>query len=133
LTRAATKNTTVLRQGDNLFKLFGTRLAESSFGYMILAACMVIPTMWLPNLKALSFLGAAGLTATVTVTLSVVYTLLSCNFEPGAVTSLANWSTLPLVFGILTFNFSGHGVFPSVQGAMKDPETFPQVRVCCYY
>lgn len=59
-------------QGDNLFKLFGaTGLASSPAAYMLLAAAIMIPTVWLPDLKALSFLGAAGVTATCTVSAAV--------------------------------------------------------------
>ena len=45
----------------------------------------------------------------------------------GAVTSAANWTSMPLVFGILAFVYSGHGVFPSVRASMKQPEDFPKV------
>lgn len=59
-------------QGDNLFKLFGaTSLASSPSMYMLLAALFMIPTVWLPDLKTLSFLGAAGVTATCTVSAAV--------------------------------------------------------------
>ena len=59
-------------QGDNLFKLFGaTSWLTSSSMYMLLAACMMIPTVWLPDLKTLSVLGAAGVTATCTVSAAV--------------------------------------------------------------
>ena len=34
---------------------------------------------------------------------------------------------MPLVFGILAFVYSGHGVFPSVRASMKQPEDFPKV------
>lgn len=39
----------------------------------------------------------------------VAYTLLTGNFPVGAVTDTALWATLPLVFGIMTFCYSGHG------------------------
>lgn len=42
-------------------------------------------------------------------------------------TSAANWTSMPLVFGILAFVYSGHGVFPSVRASMKVPEDFPKV------
>ena len=45
----------------------------------------------------------------------------------GAATDPALLATLPLVFGIMTFCYSGHGVFPSIQASMKEPEKFPQV------
>lgn len=70
----------------------------------------------------------ASLDAAVRVWLQVAYTFLTGSFAPGAVTDVANWATLPLVFGIMTFCYSGHGVFPSIQKSMKDPSTFPQVH-----
>lgn len=48
-------------------------------------------------------------------------------FPAGAVTSVGNWATMPLVFGIMAFVYSGHGVFPSVRASMKRPEQFPKV------
>jgi hypothetical protein len=55
-----------------MFKLFGANsLASNSSMYMLLAAAIMIPTVWLPDLKALSVLGAAGVTATCTVSAAV--------------------------------------------------------------
>ncbi|GIL72720.1 hypothetical protein Vretifemale_3019 [Volvox reticuliferus] len=120
-------------EGDNMFKLFGpSSLASNPSMYMLLAAAIMIPTVWLPDLKALSFLGAAGVTATCTVSAAVAYTFLSGSFTPGAPTSLANWATLPLVLGICTFCYSGHGVFPAIQKSMKEPQHFPQVLNVAY-
>ena len=64
-------------QGDNLFQLLGPRFAPDSATYMLLAALVMIPTVWLPDLKALSKLGVVGVGATLTVTAAVAYTLLS--------------------------------------------------------
>ena len=44
---------------------------------MLLAALVMIPTVWLPDLKTLSSLGVVGVTATLTVTAAIAYTLLS--------------------------------------------------------
>ena len=120
-------------EGDNAFNLFGaTSVLPNAGAYMLAAACLMIPTVWLPNLSALSILGVFGVTATCTVTASVLYTLLSGSFVPGAITDAALWATLPLVFGIMTFCYSGHGVFPAIQASMKEPEKFPQVLNAAY-
>jgi vesicular inhibitory amino acid transporter len=58
--------------------------------------------------------------------LQVAYLLFSGSFVPGACTDLALWSSVPLVFGIMTFCYSGHGVFPSIQASMKNPQEFPK-------
>jgi len=114
-------------EGDNMFSLLGKKLAENASQYMFIAAAIMIPTVWLPDLRSLSFLGVFGVTATCTVVASVAYTLLTGNFAPGAPTDVALWGTLPLVFGIMTFCYSGHGVFPAIQASMAEPERFPQV------
>ncbi|KAK9826368.1 hypothetical protein WJX81_002972 [Elliptochloris bilobata] len=119
-------------EGDNLFQLFGTRFAPDAGAYMLMAACVMLPTVWLPDLKALSYLGFFGVGATITVLGAVAYTYLSGSFPAGAATAAANWSALPLVFGIMAFVYSGHGVFPSIQRSMKEPSRFPQVLNIAY-
>ena len=64
-------------QGDNLFQLLGTRFAPDAGAYMLMAACVMLPTVWLPDLKALSYLGFFGVGATITVLCAVAYTFLS--------------------------------------------------------
>ena len=62
-------------QGDNMFNLFGTNLMGGLFSspaaYMLAAAAIMIPTVWLPDLSALSTLGFVGVSATCTVTATV--------------------------------------------------------------
>ena len=68
-------DTFTLLQGDNLFHLLGSRFLPDGAAYMLAAATVMVPTVWLPNLKALSYLGVFGITATVTVATTV-----SCSF-----------------------------------------------------
>ncbi|MEW5303382.1 MAG: hypothetical protein WDW36_006081 [Sanguina aurantia] len=119
-------------EGDNLFKLMGDTLFGSAGGYLLLAAAIMIPTVWLPDLGSLAFLGLAGFGATCTVAASVAYTLATGSFVAGAATNVALWASLPLVFGIMTFCYSGHGVFPAIQASMKDPKQFPKVLDIAY-
>eukprot|EP00199_Chlamydomonas_sp_CCMP681_P000942 CAMPEP_0119103356 /NCGR_PEP_ID=MMETSP1180-20130426/1798_1 /TAXON_ID=3052 ORGANISM="Chlamydomonas cf sp, Strain CCMP681" /NCGR_SAMPLE_ID=MMETSP1180 /ASSEMBLY_ACC=CAM_ASM_000741 /LENGTH=441 /DNA_ID=CAMNT_0007087827 /DNA_START=206 /DNA_END=1531 /DNA_ORIENTATION=- len=123
-------------EGDNMFSLMGAKalapIATNASHYMLLAAAVMIPTVWLPNLSSLSFLGVFGVAATCAVVASVAFTLCSGSFVAGAVTDPALWATLPLVFGIMTFCYSGHGVFPAIQASMKTPEDFPQVLNVAY-
>ena len=73
-------------QGDNLFQLLGPSWAPDASAYMLLAAAAMVPTVWLPDQKSLSYLGFLGITATMTVTGAVAYTLLTgkscvCHFR----------------------------------------------------
>jgi solute carrier family 32 (vesicular inhibitory amino acid transporter) len=38
---------------------------------MLAAACVMIPTVWLPNVKTLSYLGFAGVAGTLSVAATV--------------------------------------------------------------
>ncbi|KAJ9526617.1 hypothetical protein QJQ45_017626 [Haematococcus lacustris] len=120
-------------EGDNMYSLLGNMLASSASQYMLIAAAIMIPTVWLPDLSALSFLGVFGVTATTTVVASVLYTLVTGNFTAGALTHNALPATLPLVFGIMTFCYSGHGVFPAIQASMKEPQLFPKVLNVAFF
>lgn len=113
--------------GDNLLYLFGPSFLPDSAAYMLAAAVAMIPTVWLPDLKSLAVLGVCGIAATTTVSATVFYTLISGSYAPGAVTTLVNLQTVPLVFGMFAFCFAGHGVFPSIRAQMKQPEQFPRV------
>lgn len=57
-----------------MFNLFGTTMGgflSSPAAYMLAAAAVMIPTVWLPDLSALSTLGFVGVSATCTVTATV--------------------------------------------------------------
>ena len=64
-------------QGQNMFKLLGTKLAPNQDMYILIAAACMIPTVWLPDLKALSVLGVFGFAATLVVSATICYVYLS--------------------------------------------------------
>jgi len=112
--------------GDNLHHLLASTFGRTPAFYMLVAAGAMIPTVWLPDLKALSYLGFLGVSATAAVTLTVLGTFLTGSYAAGAATTMVNAASLPLMIGGITFCFSGHGIFPSVKASMKEPEQFPQ-------
>lgn len=57
--------------GNNLHHLLASSSGRSPAFYTLIAAAAMIPTVWLPDLKALSYLGFAGVSATAAVTLTV--------------------------------------------------------------
>eukprot|EP01025_Chloroclados_australasicus_P050364 TRINITY_DN5782_c0_g2_i2.p1 TRINITY_DN5782_c0_g2~~TRINITY_DN5782_c0_g2_i2.p1 ORF type:complete len:507 (-),score=28.15 TRINITY_DN5782_c0_g2_i2:372-1805(-) len=124
----------LILEGDNLAQLLGSTLGRfiSQTNFVFLAALIVLPTLFMRDVSALSYLGFCGFTATVAVVSCVAYALFSGNYVAGAETVFANWAAVPLLFGIFAFVFAGHGVFPSIQGAMKQPNKFPKVLDVAY-
>lgn len=94
---------------------------------LALAFAVVLPTTWLPDLSALSYVGAAGFISALAVTgiLAYVYAV-----EPHLVTTqLVHLDTLPITFGLLAFVFAGHAVFPTIYASIKPQERhlFPRI------
>lgn len=69
-----------------MFNLFGSALGLSPQHFLAIAAALMIPTVWLPNLSALSFLGVFGVAATTSVVASVCV---------DGVVSLRHWCWVP--------------------------------------
>ena len=57
--------------GDNLHHLLAAQLGHDPSFYMLAAACVMIPTVWLPDVKTLSYLGFAGVAGTLSVAATV--------------------------------------------------------------
>ena len=57
--------------GDNLHHLLAAQLGRDPSFYMLAAACVMIPTVWLPDVKTLSYLGFAGVAGTLSVAATV--------------------------------------------------------------
>ncbi|KAJ7531424.1 hypothetical protein O6H91_14G043500 [Diphasiastrum complanatum] len=124
----------LILEGDNLSSLFpGAHL--NVFGYQmdspkfftILAALLVLPTVWLRDLSRLSYLSAGGVIASIVIVLAV--------FWVGAIDGIgfhnhgrfADLANLPMSVGLFGFCYSGHAVFPDIYSSMKNPTQFNRV------
>lgn len=117
-------------EGDHLQllcqQLLGNRSLPSHGTLMAVSAGLFLPTTWLPDLGALSYVGALGVVSALGLTGVVVY-----NFVEGGVhvaqTFPLHLGSLPVTFGLSAFVFSGHAVFPSIYRSMKDRSQYPRM------
>eukprot|EP00892_Ulva_mutabilis_P006602 jgi/Ulvmu1/4313/UM002_0034.1 len=110
-----------------LLESMGWSGALSDATLLALAFAVVLPTTWLPDLSALSYIGAAGFVSALAVTGILAYVYAT---QPHlAETHLVHLNTLPITFGLLAFVFAGHAVFPTIYASIKREERhlFPRV------
>tara|TARA_X000000368_G_scaffold324631_1_gene261707 strand:- start:3768 stop:5543 length:1776 start_codon:yes stop_codon:yes gene_type:complete len=114
-------------EGDHLKLLFESTM-QSKETLMLLSAGIMIPTTWLVDLSKLSLIGALGFVASVGLTGVVGWDLVQALTNPSGYefphTALVHYSTYPLSFGLLSFVFAGHAVFPTIYTSMNKPEEY---------
>ncbi|XP_030928785.1 amino acid transporter AVT1C [Quercus lobata] len=129
----------IILESDNLSSLFPN--ANISLGgfelnshvlFALMTTLAVLPTVWLRDLRVLSYISAGGVIASVLVVL--------CLFWVGLVDGVGfhnkgttlNLGTLPVAVGLYGYCYSGHAVFPNIYTSMARPNQFPAVLLTCF-
>ncbi|MCO5555563.1 hypothetical protein L7F22_009108 [Adiantum nelumboides] len=126
-----------ISMGDNLAYLFphsGLSLPGlSGRNVMIFVAAMVmLPTVWVRDLSALSFTSMWCIASSVILLLAVLLSAtVSCIgfHHPIPFIRLRG---VPVAAGLYAFSFGGTSVFPSICVSMKDPSKFPRAVVLSF-
>ena len=125
---------------DNLGKAFegitkarqlgiGNSSIMTSQNVMMVMACLfVLPTVWLRNLKALSFTSIWSVAMSGILVLSVAITASPIDGNigfPHRIPLVGSLYNAPVATGIYAFAYSGTTIFPAIYSSMKDPSKFP--------
>ncbi|GAV62530.1 Aa_trans domain-containing protein [Cephalotus follicularis] len=129
----------IILESDNLSLLFPN--AHLSFGgfelnshhlFALMATLAVLPTVWLRDLRVLSYISAGGVVASVLVVICLFWVGLVDGVGFHSRGTALNLPTLPVAIGLYGYCYSGHAVFPNIYTSLEKPNQYPSILLVCF-
>lgn len=94
---------------------------------ILLAAVIIMPTVWIDNLTTLSYVSATGIVATVVIAGSVVWSGASDGVGFNQKGVFFNWIGMPTCMSLYTLCYCSHPIFPTLYTSMRNRKQFKWV------
>ncbi|PVH67093.1 hypothetical protein PAHAL_1G427000 [Panicum hallii] len=126
-------------EGDNLASIFTSTTfdwhgihADGRHFFGVLFALVVLPSVWLRDLRVISYISAGGVFATLVVFLSVGLVGATGSVGFHMTGKAVKWDGIPFAIGICGFCYAGHSVFPNIYQSMSDRTKFNKALYICF-
>ncbi|XP_076889573.1 amino acid transporter AVT1I-like [Bidens hawaiensis] len=129
----------LILEGDNLsnllpefdINLFGIHV-DSKKSFVIIAAAILLPTIWLNNMNILSYVSASGVLASLIILGSILWVgeFDGVGFQEKG--TIINWNGMPSAISLYAFCYCAHPVFPTLYTSMRNQHQFSKVLLVCF-
>ncbi|KAL9297188.1 hypothetical protein ACSQ67_023084 [Phaseolus vulgaris] len=129
----------LILEGDNLSNLFpnaevqvaGLAIEGKKF-FVILVSIIILPTVWLDNMRLLSYVSASGVFASAFIILAITWTATFDGVGFHHKGTLVNWNRLPTAVSLYAFCYCAHPIFPTLYNSMTNKHPFSNVLLGCF-
>jgi len=126
----------LILEGDNLSNLFpnaevqvaGLAIEGKKF-FVILVSIIILPTVWLDNMRLLSYVSASGVFASAFIILAITWTATFDGVGFHHKGTLVNWNRLPTAVSLYAFCYCAHPIFPTLYNSMTNKHPFSNVSI----
>ncbi|KAM5570827.1 amino acid transporter AVT1I-like [Rosa sericea] len=132
----------LIMEADNLVKLFPhLGVKRVNFGglhvagkplFTMLVGLIILPSMWLKDLRLLSYISLCGILSTIVIISAIVWVGID---EVGfsAAGEIFDWKGLPTALSLYAFCYGAHPVFPVLYSSMKQKNHFFKVLLITFF
>ncbi|XP_057521356.1 amino acid transporter AVT1I-like [Amaranthus tricolor] len=129
----------LIMEGDNLHNLFPELSLEASGikiggreSFVLIVALIMLPTVYLDDLRSLSYISATGVIASFIIIASVVRVATFDGIGFHYKGELVVWSGIPTAVSLYGFCYCAHPVFPTLYHSMEKKHHFSKILFLCF-
>ncbi|XP_031568121.1 vesicular inhibitory amino acid transporter-like [Actinia tenebrosa] len=118
----------VMMLGSSVMSIFKGVVHVNITEWCLICTCLLLPLVFIRKLHILAWLSMLAVLALIICILVIIGHSIG-EWSSWSLHNIPNFNLekLPVAVGIVVFGYSGHSVFPGIQGSMQEPKKFNKV------